>query len=162
MAAAAVLSCFGGNIVQLLVTPRNIYALAEAGDLPRQFLAVHPVYRTPHVAIIVNALLAWLLAVTGTFKYLLALFVIARMLSHGSTAAALIALRRREGPAPLPIPGGTIIAVLALASCVVIVTTASMQAVRDVAIVLLVGFAIRALVRRFQAGSTARAARKPP
>ncbi len=161
MAAAAVLSCFGGNIVQLLVTPRNIYALAEAGDLPRQFLAVHPVYRTPHVAIIVNSLLAWLLAVTGTFKYLLAIFVIARMLSHGSTAAALIALRRRDGPAPLQIPGGTIIAVLALASCVAIVTTASLQAVRDVALVLVVGFAIRACVRRFQAGSTVRAGGKP-
>ena len=162
MAVVAVVSCFGGNIVQLLVTPRNIYALAEAGDLPRKFLAVHPVYRTPHVAIIVNTLLAWLLAVTGTFKYLLAIFVIARMLSHGSTAAALIALRRRDGPAPLAIPGGTIIAVLALASCVAIVTTASLQAVRDVAIVLLVGFAIRALVRRSQAGSTVRARGNPP
>ncbi len=145
------------------MTPRNIYALAEAGDLPRQFLAVHPVYRTPHVAIIVNALLAWLLAVTGTFKYLLAIFVIARMLSHGSTAAALIALRRRDGPAPLPIPGGTIIAVLALAClCRDRRRRRPGRPCVTSRIVLVVGFAIRALVRRFQAGSTVRAGGKPP
>jgi amino acid transporter len=156
MAATAVVSCFSGNIVQLLVTPRTLYALAEAGDAPRPLLAIHPVYRTPHVAIIANTVLAWLLAVTGTFKYLLAIFVIARMLSHASTAAALIALRRRDGPAPLPIPGGTAIAVLAIAACVAIVTTASPQAVRDVAIVLLAGFALRAVVRRGAAGSKVR------
>lgn len=148
MAAAAVVSCLAGNLVQLLVTPRNIYALAEAGDLPRQLLAVHPVWRTPHVAIVVYVVLAWLLAITGTFKYLLAIFVIARMLAHGSTAAALIALRRRDGPAPLPIPGGTVVAVLAITACLAIVATASWQAVRDVAIVLAVGFVIRTVVRR--------------
>jgi amino acid transporter len=143
-----------GNLVQLLVTPRNIYALAEAGDLPRPLLAVHPVWRTPHVAIVVYVVLAWLLAITGTFKYLLAIFVIARMLAHGSTAGALIALRRRDGPAPLPIPGGTVIAVLAIAACLAIVATASWQAVRDVAIVLAVGLVIRAVVRRSAAGRT--------
>jgi amino acid transporter len=148
MAVVAVVSCVGGNLVQLLVTPRNIYALAEAGDLPARFLAVHPVYRTPHVAILVFVVLAWLLAVTGTFKYILAIFVIARMLAHGSTAAALIALRRRDGPAPLPIPGGTVIAVLAIAACAALVATASWEAVRDVAIILAVGLVVRALVRR--------------
>ncbi len=152
IAVAAVVSCVGGNLVQLLVTPRNIYALAEAGDLPRRFLAVHPVYRTPHVAIVAYVVLAWLLAVTGTFKYILAIFIIARMLAHGSTAAALIALRRRDGPAPLPIPGGTVIAALAVAACLAIVTTASWRAVRDVLIVMAIGLVIRALVRR-RAGS---------
>jgi amino acid transporter len=153
MAATAVVSCIAGNLVQLLVTPRNIYALAEAGDLPPAFMAVHRAWRTPHVAIVVNTVLAWLLAITGTFQYLLAIFVIARMLSHGSTAAALIALRRRDGPAPLPIPGGVVISVLAIAACVAIVMTASWQAVRDVLIVLAVGLAVRAAVRSLRVGS---------
>jgi amino acid transporter len=153
MAATAVVSCIAGNLVQLLVTPRNIYALAEAGDLPPAFMAVHRAWRTPHVAIVVNTVLAWLLAITGTFQYLLAIFVIARMLSHGSTAAALIALRRRDGPAPLPIPGGVVISVLAIAACVAIVLTASWHAVRDVLIVLAVGLAVRAAVRSLRVGS---------
>ena len=116
---------------------------------------VHPVYRTPHVAIIVYALLSWILAITGAFKYLLAIFVIARMLVYGSTAAALIVLRRREGPAPVAIPGGTVVSLLALAACAALVATQSFQAVRDVVIVLAIGFAVRAVVR-------GRADRVPP
>ena len=65
--------------------------------------------RLPHAARRdhrLRCVLSWLLAITGAFKYLLAIFVIARMLVYGSTAAALIVLRRREGPAPVPVPGG--------------------------------------------------------
>ncbi|MGH8129714.1 MAG: APC family permease [Steroidobacteraceae bacterium] len=152
IAATAVVSCAGGLAVQMLVSPRNIFALGEAGDLPRPIVAVHAAWRTPHVAIIAYAALSWLLAITGTFKYLLAVFVIARMLAYGSTAAALIVLRRREGPAPVPVPGGPIIAVLAVAACVAIVATASWEAVRDVAIVVALGLAIRAGVRWRPAG----------
>lgn len=148
MAAAAVVSCAGGLAVAMLTSPRNMFALAEAQDLPRPFAAVHPGWRTPHVAIIAYALLAWLVTVTGTFRYLLELFVISRMLAYGSTSLALIVLRRRAGPAPVPMPGGPLIAVLALAACVAIVTTATLTSVRDVAIVIAIGFAIRALVRR--------------
>lgn len=147
MAAAAVVSCAGGLAVQMLVGPRYIFALGEAGDLPRPILGVHRAFHTPHVAIIVYGAVSWLLTITGTFKYLLAIFVISRMLAHGSTAAALMVLRRREGPAPVAVPGGNVIAVLALAACAAIVTTATATAVRDVAIVIAAGFVIRALVR---------------
>jgi len=147
MAAAAVVSCAGGLAVQMLVAPRSIFALGEARDLPRPVVAVHAAWRTPHVAIILYAATSWLLTVTGTFKYLLAVFVITRMLAYGSTAAALIVLRRREGPAPVTIRGGAVIAVLALLACVGIVLTTSWTAVRDVAIVLAVGLAIRTATR---------------
>ena len=156
MAFAAVISTAGGLAVQMLVSPRNIFALGEAGDLPRPIAAVHRAFRTPHVSIIVYAVLAWLLAITGAFKYLLAIFVIARMLVYGSTAAALIVLRRREGPAPVPVPGGAAISVLALAACVALVATQTWQAVRDVLIVVAVGFAIRTLVRWRNARSRVR------
>jgi amino acid transporter len=153
MAAAAVVSTAGGLAVQMLVSPRNIFALGEAGDLPRPIAAVHRVFRTPHVSILVYAVLSWILAITGAFKYLLAIFVIARMLVYGSTAAALIVLRRREGPAPVPIPGGTAVSVLALAACAALVATQSWQAVRDVLIVVAAGFLIRSLVRGRSAGA---------
>lgn len=154
MSLAAVISCAGGLAVQMLVSPRNIFALGEAGDLPRPIVAVHRAYRTPWVAIIVYASLSWLLTITGTFKYLLAIFVISRMLAYGSTAAALIVLRRREGPAPVPVRGGVVVSVLAIAACVALIATASWQAVRDVLIVVAIGFVIRTVVRRRNAGST--------
>jgi amino acid transporter len=147
MAVAAVVSCAGGLTVQMLVGPRYVYALGVAHDLPRSIAAVHRAFRTPHVAIIVYAAVAWLLTITGTFKYLLAIFVISRILAHGSTAAALIVLRRREGPAPVVVRGGIVIAVLALFACAGIVLATSWNAVRDVTIVLAVGLAIRAATR---------------
>lgn len=150
MAIAAVVSTAGGLAVQMLVSPRNIFALGEAGDLPRPIVAVHPTFRTPHVSIVVYAMLSWILAITGAFKYLLAIFVIARMLVYGSTAAALIVLRRREGPAPVAIPGGTAISVLAVAACAALIATQAWQSVRDVLIVLAAGLLIRAGVRALE------------
>jgi amino acid transporter len=147
MAAAAVVSCAGGLAVQMLVGPRYVFALGEARDLPRPIIGVHRAFRTPHVAIIAYAAISWLLAITGTFQYLLAIFVISRMLAHGSTAAALIVLRRREGPAPVAVPGGVIIAVLALIASIAIVLTTSWTAVRDVAIALAAGLVLRAAAR---------------
>ncbi|HEU5467822.1 MAG TPA: APC family permease [Steroidobacteraceae bacterium] len=160
MALAAVVSTAGGLAVQMLVSPRNIFALAEAGDLPRPVAAVHRAFRTPHVSIIVYAALSWILAITGAFKYLLAIFVIARLLVYGSTAAALIVLRRREGPAPVRIPGGVAISVIALAACIAVVATQSWQAVRDVVIVVAIGLVVRAVVRSRAGGSRVRAS--PP
>ncbi len=61
MAIAAVVSTAGGLAVQMLVSPRNIFALGEAGDLPRPIAAVHRAFRTPHVSIIVYAALSWIL-----------------------------------------------------------------------------------------------------
>ena len=147
MAAAAIVSCAGGLAVQMLVGPRYVYALGAAGDLPRPIMVVHDAFRTPHVAIIWFAAISWLLTITGTFKYLLAIFVISRMLAHGSTSAALIVLRRRKGPAPIPLPGGVPIAIASLLCCAGIVLTTDWKAVRDVAIALVAGFAIRAWVR---------------
>lgn len=158
MAAAAVVSCAGGLAVQMLVGPRYVYALGDAGDLPRPFLAVHRVFRTPHAAIITYAAICWLMAITGTFKYLLAIFVITRILAHGSTAAALIVLRRREGPAPVTVRGGIVVSVLALLACAGIVLTTSWTAVRDVAIALAVGLLIRAMSRYRAKQSSAPAA----
>jgi amino acid transporter len=124
--------------------------------LPHRLIDVHDRFRTPHVAIIAYAAVSWLLTITGTFKYLLAIFVIARMLAHGSTAAALIVLRHREGRAPVHLPGGSVVALLALLACAAIVASASFEAVRDVVIVLAVGLAIRAAVRIRNARSTVR------
>jgi APA family basic amino acid/polyamine antiporter len=147
MALAAVVSTAGGLAVQMLVSPRNIFALGEAGDLPPSIAAVHRAFRTPHVSIVVYAALSWILSITGAFRYLLAIFVIARLLVYGSTAAALIVLRRREGAAPVPIPGGVVVSVLALASCVAVVATQTWEAVRDVAIVMAIGLVVRTAVR---------------
>lgn len=145
---AAVLSCAGGLAGAMLVAPRLLYALGHSGDLPRALASVHPAHGTPQVAIIVIAFGSWLLAVTGTFVYIATVFVLARILAYGSVCAALVALRRQQGPAPVPVRGGTLVAVLALICCAAIVSQTSLAALRDVTIGLALGLALRAWVRR--------------
>src|SRR5262249_8897089 len=50
--------------------PRILFSLARDGFLPRALGSVHPVYRTPQPAIIVQSLITLILAITGTFEKL--------------------------------------------------------------------------------------------
>lgn len=148
MAVAAVLVTAGGLAASIQVAPRVFFALGQSGDLPRALAAVDPRTRAPRNAILFMAVTAWLVTVTGTFVYIVTVFVVVRVIVYGSTAAALLRLRQLRGPAPLALPAGRLIAVLALLSCVAVVATASLVALRDVAILLAVGLILRALVRR--------------
>jgi amino acid transporter len=147
IATAAVFSCAGSMSATMLVAPRLFFALGERGDLPRALAAVHAIHRTPHVAIVLLAIVAWLLAVSGTFEYLVSLFVIIRVITYGSVSAALIKFRHRDGAAPIVVPGGNAIAAAALLCVVAVLVTTSWQAVWHVAIALAVGLAIRAATR---------------
>lgn len=158
---AAVFSCAGSMSATMLVAPRLFYALGESRQLPRPLAAVHEQYRTPFVSIAFLALVAWLLAVSGTFEYLINLFVIIRVIAYGSTSAALIRLRLRDGPAPVAVPGGHVIAVAALLCVVAVTLTTSWLAVWHVAIALAVGLAVRA-VTRWLAASRVSAGRESP
>ncbi len=150
---AAVLSCAGSMSATMLVAPRLFFALGESGDLPRGLAAVHSRHHTPFVAIAFLGGVCWLLAVSGTFEYLISLFVIIRVITYGSVSAALIRLRRRDGAAPVSIPAGSLIAVAALACVAFVALTTSWIALRDVAIALAVGLAVRAGVRWREARS---------
>ena len=55
---AAVLSISGWTMGNILASPRVLSSMADRGVLPRALARVHEHYRTPHVAIVVYALLA--------------------------------------------------------------------------------------------------------
>ena len=147
VSVAAVLSCAGALIANMMTTPRVLYALAEHGDLPPVLASVHAARRTPAVAILVSAAVIWLLTASGTFVYLATFSAMARLLMYGSTCAALIVLRRRDGPAPVAVPGGPALSVLSiLVSLAAIVATAGPQ-IRDLTIAVVLGWAVRAVFR---------------
>ena len=66
--AGAAISMFGYLGGMTLSVPRVVFALARDGYLPTALAAVHPRYRTPQAAIVVQSILALALAVTGTFE----------------------------------------------------------------------------------------------
>jgi amino acid transporter len=143
MSLTAAFSCASSLTVWMLVVPRLLFVLGGQGSLPRIFATV-AVGRTPVAAIVGTALLVWVLTITGTFLYLATFAAIARILMYASTCAALIALRRRDGLAPITIPFGPFLSIVSLLLTLLVLGTTSGTAVRDVLIASGVGGALRA------------------
>jgi len=152
VAVTAVLSCAGNLSTSILVTPRVLFALAEQGEIPAVLARVSGGARVPAVAIALTAGVICALTLTGTFVYLATIAVIARMLMYASICVALLVLRRR-GAAPLAVPGGPVLALLAIAACGVVMASASIDALRAVAIALVCGYLLRLAWRRIGAPS---------
>lgn len=89
----AVLSTSGNNMGQALSGSRNLFALAEQGDLPSFFGRVHPRYRTPVTAILVTAGVALALALSGSFARLALVSAVSRLVVYVFTCAATLRLR---------------------------------------------------------------------
>jgi len=94
------------------------FALAERGDFPRLFAAVHPRFRTPHFSILTFAIAVWLLALFGSFAGNATLSAVARLSYYGLVCAALPVLRKKQPTAAgFRLPGGLIFAVLGVLLC---------------------------------------------
>ena len=121
----AICSTSGNNMGQALSGSRNLYALAEQGDLPAFFGRVHPHYRTPANAVLVTSTIALALAVSGTFAAMAAASAITRLIVYLATCAATLRLRSRSATAAVPpasfvVPLGPVIPVAAIVIAVTI------------------------------------------
>jgi amino acid transporter len=84
----------GGTLNSIaLVSPRLLFAMAADGHLPRSIGAVHPRFRTPHVAIILSSIVMFALMLSGSFVALASISVVIRLLTYAATCAALLRLR---------------------------------------------------------------------
>jgi len=102
IAALVMLSTFGGLNAGLMTGPRVFYAMADDGLFFRRVAAVHPRYRTPHVAVVLLVLLTALNASVRTFEQLAEAFVLLLYPFLALTVAAVFVLRRRRPALPRP------------------------------------------------------------
>jgi amino acid transporter len=138
---AAVVS-IGGNIGNtILVGPRYLFALAADGFGPRSLARIHPVYRTPYIAILTLSGAALLPALSGTFVQLAMLSIVARLTTYLGTAAAVPILRRKleAPPGAFRLPGGAIIPILAILLSLAFLMSADWRNLLAGAIALAVG-----------------------
>lgn len=151
LTVGAVVSILGNIGNTMLTGPRYLFALSRDGYGPALFGRVHPRWRTPAVAILIQATIALALALTGSFVQLALLSVVARLATYVGTAAALPILQKRFAgrPGALVLPGGPLIPILALAVALVLLTATSRNN-------LLAGVAALAL------GAVIYALRRPP
>jgi basic amino acid/polyamine antiporter, APA family len=94
VAVAAMLSTYGWISGSILEGPRLAYSLAAEGDFPAMFAKLHPRFQTPAVAIILYALIGWLLAVSGTFLWIVAFSASSMIVYYAITCACLGRLRK--------------------------------------------------------------------
>jgi basic amino acid/polyamine antiporter, APA family len=123
VSVGALVSVYGYLSANMLGVPRITFALAENGDFPSIFAAIHPRFRSPYVSILAFAVLSWLLAMLGSFTWNATLSAVARLLYYGLVCASLPVFRRKQpGAAMFRLPGGTVFAVMGVAICAVLIT----------------------------------------
>ena len=132
----------------MLTGPRYLFALASDGYGPRLLAQVHPKYRTPAVAIVVQAVIALALAMSGSFVQLASLSVIARVATYIGTAAAVPVLRwRLADRASMRLPLGPAIPIAALLVATALLGSATEASLLAVAAALTVGCVIYVISR---------------
>jgi amino acid transporter len=137
---AAMVSVSGYATGSTLQSPRVLYAMAGEGELPSLFARVHPVYRTPHLAILAYSVAALALALWGSFAWNATLSAIARLLTYGLTCVALLRLRHSSGRAEgFHLWGGLLLAPLGAGFCLWLLTTRSFAKVWILGMLLAVG-----------------------
>ena len=90
------ISTFGALNGSTLASPRVFFAMASDGLFFRPIAAVHPRYKTPHVAILLTALLGMALVLSRSFEDLTNTFVIAIWPFYALGVAAVFRLPRRR------------------------------------------------------------------
>ncbi|MDQ7821509.1 MAG: APC family permease [Candidatus Eremiobacteraeota bacterium] len=123
VALGALLSIGGINSAIALTGPRALYTLAASGFLPRWLTVLHRSHGTPGRAIVVNSVLTFALAATGTFEVLLKLSVLAALWQHLPTCIAVLVARKKFAePSAFTIPGGPVVPLCAVLICIVLVS----------------------------------------
>ncbi len=150
LTVGAIVSILGTNSNTMLFGPRYLYALAADGFGPRVFARIHPRYRTPAIAVLVQGALALALALSGSFVQLALLSVVARLFTYLATTAAVLVLQKRFAGRPdaLQLPGGPLIPLAAMALSLGLLATATWQNLAAGAIALMAG----AVIYRFRHG----------
>jgi len=140
----AMISIAGNVGNTTLVGPRYLFALAQDGFGPAALARVHPVYRTPAAAIVLQSAIALILALSGSFVGLAMLSIVARLATYVGTAAAVPILRRRFRGRPdvFRIPGGYTVPSAALALSLVFLASAELENLVAGGAALLVGLII--------------------
>jgi basic amino acid/polyamine antiporter, APA family len=122
----------------ILSGPRVYFAMAHDRLAFNWFAAIHSRFRTPHLAILAQAIWSSVLVATGTYRGLFTRVVCTEWIFFALMAVAIFRLRRRPDYAPAyRVWGYPVIPALFVAACVAIVCNQIVAAPRESAVGLL-------------------------
>ena len=129
VAALVCVSTFGSLNAVIMAIPRVFWAMADDGLFFRTVAAVHPRYRTPHMAITAMAVLSVVYLVLHTFEQLIEAFILASLPFWALSVGSVIVLRRTRPDAPrvYRTPGYPAVPLLFVAAMIVLVANSLRQ-----------------------------------
>jgi amino acid transporter len=147
VALTGVVACAGVFGASMTPATRLIFAMADCGQLPAVLARVNERCHTPVPAILLTAVAAWILAVSGSFIYLVKITLIARISVYAITCLTLPVFRRRAGTsaAGFRVPAGTAVAVGCALVCALFLAKSSMRELFDVSLAVVTGLVLFAL-----------------
>src|SRR4051794_36973336 len=126
----ATISSIGYITSDILSAPRTLFAFGRDGVLPKWFAHVHPRFRTPDIAIIFYAAIAFGLAATASFEGLAVMANVAAFLLYALCCGAAWELVRRDvrtDGEPFEFPGAQVLPFIAIAFVVALLAGALMS-----------------------------------
>lgn len=136
MTAGAMVSVSGSNESDMLGASRLSFAMAADGLLPHRLASIHPRFRTPWLALIVQAAIAMALTFVDALPGLISFAVVNLMVSFLLSAFALLRLRRGH---PRPRALHRALPYLAIVVCVGLLSALSLQNLAQGVAVLAIG-----------------------
>ena len=124
IAVGIAVSTFGFLSQGMLTAPRVYFAMADDGLFFRGVAWVHPRTRVPVVAIVLQGVLALLIALSGTYEQILNYVTSVDFVFFGLTAGTVFVFRRGAGgeaPPVARVPGHPVTTALFAAACAIIV-----------------------------------------
>jgi APA family basic amino acid/polyamine antiporter len=103
MAVAILISTFGCNNGLILAGSRVYWAMARDRLFFARVGTLHPTYRTPVFGLVIQAIWASVLCVSGTYSQLLDYVIFAALVFYFLTTAALFRLRKLRPDLPRPV-----------------------------------------------------------
>lgn len=151
VALGGLVSITGTNAGGMLAGPRVTFALAEREELPSFFAHVQARFRTPDASILFYAVVAWILALSGTFQQLAIISSLARLIFYVATCMAVPILRKRLSaahPGAFEVPGGSLIPILATLCSLALIYSADLVSLMAAAAAMAVGAVFYFLSKR--------------
>ncbi len=163
-AAAAMLGEWGGVVVAvgavplllgvlitiLIASSRTLFAMGECAQMPSAVSFVHPLRRTPLVAILVMSTAAWVATIASSFTTAITIAVGTRVLTYIVICASVPILRRRRdvSAAYFQLPAGDFIAAFAILSSIALLAATQLREGVAILALVAVGLVAQKVLRR--------------
>src|SRR5687768_6267867 len=129
VSAGAVAGITSVLLVMLMSQPRIFFAMSRDGLLPKGVSKVHPTFRTPYITTIITCVIVAIVAALVPIQVVGEMTSIGTLFAFVVVCLAVMVLRytRPDAERPFRVPGGAVIPVLGVVSCLYLMVSLSVM-----------------------------------